>query len=378
MKKDDNDLKHDEIDSILNDFNNRKNSNSSDEELSPPELYDNKSSGENGESEKNKKSKNKKDKKKKVTDHRKTSEKAKAFFKSKTFKIILIAVVIVVLIIATIFTVKAIKQNKIEKLESKYGVTIEEGMNKNFIEDYAQNTDFVGTLSIDDSDIDFKVFKSSEPDFYKNHSETKAPNENGCVHLDSKTTLKPQSQNTVVYASKEYFGDLEKMYSNSESYKDYPLINFDTIYENATYKVVGAFYTNTDKTADSGNVFPYNVTNMTDSSTMEFRSLLNSRFIYSTERDIKITDNILMLSVDSDLFKSAKFVVTAVKIADGENKKVDTSNIIINKNPHYPQAYYDLQKIENPFELSAQWHPEIKDGDSSYTMTDEDILKYIR
>lgn len=375
MKKDENDLKHDEIDNILNDFNNKKNSDSSDEELAPPELYDNESSQDDGEDNKNKE---KKSKNKKVADHRKTSEKTKAFFKSKTFKIIIIAVAVAVLIFAIVFSVKAVKQNKIEKLENKYGVSIDESMNKDFIEDYAQNTDFAGKLSIKDSEIDYNVFKSNEQDFYTNHGETKAPDENGCVYIDSRVSLNPQSQNTVVYASKKYFGDLEKMYSTSENYKKYPIINFNTIYENAKYKVVGAFYTNTDKSADSGKVFPYNATNLTESSMMEFRSLLNSRFIYSTERDIKITDNLLMLSVDSDLFKSAKFVVTAVKIADGESERIDTSNIIINKNPHYPQAYYDLQKIENPFELSTQWYPEIKDGDSDYTMTNEDILKYIR
>ena len=55
-------------------------------------------------------------------------------------------------------------------------------------------------------------------------------------------------------------------------------------------------------------------------------------------------------------FDSAKIVVLARKVRDGESSEVDTSKAKTNPNPQYPQAWYDAYGKTNPYSNAAKWY----------------------
>ena len=315
---------------------------------------------------------------KEPSDHRNRRAKIKAFFRSLTFKIILCVLAAAVVIVAVVFGVRAANERKIADTEEKYGVTIADGMQTDHIEEYAANQDFVGRLSIAGSDIDYNVYQGDDNLYYATRDENARNNESGSVYMDWRASTDPQSRNTVLYASNAYFGALESMYATPEACAENPVITFNTLYQNAEYKVVGAFYTNADKAADNGKMFPYAVANLTDDAMIEFRTNLSSRLLYTTGRDILLSDKVLMLSAASDLFDSACFVVVAVQMTSGDSNKLDADDCTVNENVYYPQAYYDKTGAQNPYATASQWYPTVQlDGEDTSRLNDKDLDAYL-
>ena len=67
------------------------------------------------------------------------------------------------------------------------------------------------------------------------------------------------------------------------------------------------------------------------------------------------TDRLLTLSTCYSEFEDARLVVIARLVRPGESTEVDTSKAVENPNPRYPQAYYDENKLTNPYKGAYQW-----------------------
>lgn len=392
MENKDKQNSHSEIDSILNDFN-AKRRNEEPDELAPPapsivaEAEEEQSpqstqtADKKAKKEKAKKvrlPRKKKSKEEEAADHRNRRAKIKAFLRSLPFKIIACVLAAAILITAIVLGIRAANQKKITDTEAKYGIQISDGMQLDYIEQYAANQDFVGHLSIGDTAVDFDVYQGEDNSYYATRDAKARKNDEGSVYMDWRADIQPQSRNVVLYASDTYFGSLESMYATPESCAQNPVITFNTLYENGEYKVIGAFYTNTDKAADNGKIFPYAVADLSDSSLIDFRANLSTRLLYTTGREILLSDKILMLSAASDLFDSARFVVVAVKMTNSDSKELNASDCIVNENVHYPQAYYDKNDTENPYRTAAQWYPTVQlDGEDTSRLTDKDLDAYL-
>lgn len=395
MDNKNNPLDRSEIEAILADFNKRK--NAAEDELAPPEPSIDAAQENSGESEpKSEKAagkingalkpvlarlrtpRRKADKESEASDHRNRRAKAKAFFRSLPFKITACVLAAAVLVVIAVFAVRAVQAKKIADTQAEYGVQIAEGMQLDYIEEYAANQDFVGHLSIDGSDVDYNVYQGDDNDYYATRGENARNSDDGCVYMDWRDTTEPQSRSIVLYASDAYFGSLESMYASPEACAKNPVITFDTLYRDGDYKVIGAFYTNTDKAADSGKMFPYAAANLTDESFIDFRTNLSTRLLYTTGREILRSDKILMLSAPSDLFDSARFVVVAVQMTGSDSKTLNAGDCIINENVHYPQAYYDKTGEENPYATATQWYPVVQTGgEDTSRLNDKDLDAYL-
>ncbi len=354
-----NNVSDDDIERILSEFSGSKKSESEAEAPAPvkePESV-------------TKQNKKPKEKQKIVKDHKTKSgavkhslivnkNKFSDFKKTKSFKKLLIAIcAVIVAIIIVICIILGATANK-RKLEKQYKIEIPKTVSSEYYEAYAKNTELIGHLTVDNSNIDYNVYQTKDNEFYKFHSDTRASSTEGTLYLDKKD--KSTSQITTIYGSKALLGEMEEMYSNIEEYKSHPIIKYGDLKEKNNWVVVGAFYTNSDKKYDNNYAFPYSTPDMTEDSLIDLRDSLNARFMYRTEREIKIEDKFLMISVDSNLFPSAKFVVVAVK----SNEKVDVDKAKENKKICYPQIWYDQNGKENPYKISGKWYPTVYTSDS--------------
>ncbi|MCC8023633.1 MAG: class B sortase [Clostridiales bacterium] len=225
----------------------------------------------------------------------------------------------------------------------------------------AINEDTVGWLYIENSSIDLPIVQSTDNEYYLYRDFYKRYTRYGNPFLDYRNSIDPFDFNTIIYGhnmiDRQIFGELEEMYKDVESYKDYPIIRFDTLYGDYSWKVLGVFYSNASAAHDNGYIFPYNTVDMGPSSKLSFLDELMSRFLYDTGVDVTMDDHLLTLSTCSDVFTDARFVIIARLVREGESESVDTSQAVANSNPRYPQAWYDRRSRTNPYANDGRWYP---------------------
>lgn len=110
-----------------------------------------------------------------------------------------------------------------------------------------KNSDFIGWISIDGTNLDFPVmYAPTNKDFYLRHDFNKEYSIYGVPYLDEKTTLgaNVESDNLIIYGHNmktgTIFGCLTG-YKKADYYQQHPYIEFDTVYGDAQYEVFAAF-----------------------------------------------------------------------------------------------------------------------------------------
>ena len=117
---------------------------------------------------------------------------------------------------------------------------------------YQINPDIQGWLSIDGTAFSYPVVQSNEDtadnqyylrrDFHGNASD------HGVPFLDYRASIKRPSDNLVIYGHNMRDGQMfEELlnYKDLDYYRAHPVIRFDSVYEEAEYKVLAMFITNT-------------------------------------------------------------------------------------------------------------------------------------
>ena len=254
-----------------------------------------------------------------------------------------------------------LESEKWAELEAQYpDIDFPPDMNIRYASLYTKNTDLAGWISIDEFGIDLPLVQGSDNSYYLSRDVYKKRTEYGVPFFDYRNNLYFLDRNTVVYGhnmrySDLIFGMLED-YKTVNGFKKAPTIQCNTIYDELTWKVYAVFITNSDAKADNGYVFNYNFTALTDEKFSEYITHIDKRALYKTGVDILPTDKILTLSTCCYDFDSAKLVVVARLLRDGESADVDTSLAVTNPNPKYPQAWYDANNKTNPYVNDEKWY----------------------
>jgi len=103
------------------------------------------------------------------------------------------------------------------------------------------NSDLYGWIKIEDTVIDYPVMHTpNEANFYIHKNWEKEESKAGTPFVDVRT-VEGETENTIIYAhnmkNRTMFGSL-KDYKESSFYKEHKYIEFDTIYEEATYEII--------------------------------------------------------------------------------------------------------------------------------------------
>ncbi|MCL1903676.1 MAG: class B sortase [Oscillospiraceae bacterium] len=201
---------------------------------------------------------------------------------------------------------------------------------------WEKNNDVVGYIEIKDTKIDYAVLQTDNNDYYLDYDFDHNPSKGGWIFADFRNKLDgfDISDNTILYGHNittgYYFAALSNYYrktvdSTLSFYKEHPIINFDTRYEKAEWKVFASVLFNTQE--EFGDVFQYwNVTEFEDED--EFNDYIlevMDRSVLFTDVDLEYGDKLLTMStcywpmtgVDT------RVVTFARKVRPGESKDVD-------------------------------------------------------
>ncbi len=258
-----------------------------------------------------------------------------------------------------------VAQKETEVDNTKVG---EDGILEKYRSAYNQNNDLVGWIKVPNTTINHPVVKAKNNSQYLRRDFYGAYDKRGTVFMDYRDHADNLCKNTILYGhnflDSTMFSDLEK-YKSIDFYKTAPVIDFNTIYKNYKWKVFAVFMTNADEADDNGYVFNYIYPFMTDDNFDDYIDELAQRSLYFTGVDVRKTDKILTLSTcvrDMDIKgngqTNARLVVVARLVRSGESESVNTSSVIANDNPRYPQIWYTAHKLDNPYVNAHRWFPE--------------------
>ena len=213
---------------------------------------------------------------------------------------------------------------------------------------WEMNEDIVGWLSIDGTQVNYPVVQSDDNDYYLHKDFSKADNKYGIPFADCRVDISKPSTNIPIYSHNmkdgQMFGELIN-YQSLDYYKQHPVINFDSLYEEGKYKIVGMFIAST--LPEPAPNFEYHnfIEAETDQELMDFANEVLSRSLIVTGVDIQPGDHLITLSTCTYDFEEARFAIVARRVREGEAETVDTSAAYINPNPVMPKAWYEAKKI---------------------------------
>ena len=229
-----------------------------------------------------------------------------------------------------------------------------------FVDLYAENNDLVGWIKVGHY-INYPVLMREDQtdyylhrDFYGNDSFT------GSIFCDNHVLPFTDANNLVIYGhdmiSGEYFatvvcydpyashgGGLNFNGDFIGYYQQYPTLQFDTLWEEGTYKIFAGIYINTEE--KDGYPYPYYQKRQfkNELEFMDFMGNIMDRSTFYTGVDVEYGDQIITLStccytIGKDV--DARFALFARKVREGESPEVDVSKIEINPSPLFFNTYY--------------------------------------
>lgn len=109
---------------------------------------------------------------------------------------------------------------------------------------FDQNSDFVGWISIDGTNINYPVmWTPNNPNYYLKHSFEKEYSDYGVPYIDEDCVM-GESNNYVIYGhhmkNETMFHDLCN-YASKDFYDEHPIIKFDTLFGFGEYQIVAVF-----------------------------------------------------------------------------------------------------------------------------------------
>ena len=223
------------------------------------------------------------------------------------------------------------------------------------------NPDTVGYLRIEGTAIDYPVVKGSDNDYYLTHDFYREVSKSGSVMMDCNCVVSPDgnSGNLVLYGHNmavgtffaclsEYWRTLYDSYDapSMQFYKDHPTITFNTLYEEAEWKIfaIGLF----NIYEEYGEVYSAYNNKHDFSSREDFNSFvidIMDRSDIFTDVDIEYGDDILTLSTCYWPFRSdmdnVRLAIFARKVRPGESTYVDVDKATVNTYVKRWQWVYD-------------------------------------
>ncbi len=222
-------------------------------------------------------------------------------------------------------------------------------VNEEFAALYAKNSDFVGWLTVPGTNIDYPVMQTDDNDYYLHRNFDRQEIFEGALFADyrGKITADGMPQNAVIYGHnmlmRYQFSALQNYKNNIEYLKMSPVIEFNTLYGDAKYKIISVFLVNW--LPKDGEVFRYNSTNYFKNRSEFFNFVLEckDRSLYDTGVDIEYGDEFLTLSTcDKSTYMDLRLVVVARKVRENENPNVDRERITRQDSVKYFDGYYDI------------------------------------
>lgn len=186
---------------------------------------------------------------------------------------------------------------------------------KKYTEVYAQNSDFVGWISIDGTNINYPVMQTVDnPNLYLKHGFDKQYSDYGVPYVQENCAL-GISDNTVIYGhhmnNGSMFADLCK-YESEDFYREHKTIRFDTLSGFGEYEIVAVF--KTVAYSEAGFKYYHFVSAEDEAAFNAFLSECKALGLYDTGVSAEYGDKLITLSTCEYSRSNGRMVVVAKKI----------------------------------------------------------------
>ena len=271
----------------------------------------------------------------------------------------------------------SVDEEKVEEVKQE----VPEILDK-FVDLYAQNSDIVGWITVGGGEhlISYPVMMNEkETDYYLYRNFNKEDSISGSIFCDNHVLPFTAANNLVLYGhnmgSGEYFAQLTYYYPYSshantfvDYYKQYPTLQFDTLWEEGTYKIFAGIFINTEE--KDGYPYPYYQKRLftNELEFMDFMGNIMDRSTFYTDVDVEYGDQIITLSTcyyyPMGKEVDARFALFARKVREGEDPSVDVSKLVVNPDPLFFDTYYNR--------LGGSWGGRTWDVDYPWLVKDFD------
>ncbi len=232
---------------------------------------------------------------------------------------------------------------------------------------YAVNDDIQGWIKIDETEIDYPVVMAKPEDdaaaedgfYYLHHNFDKKKDSQGAIFLYPGSDIL-SSRNLSIYGHNQrnlrMFGTLKYynyLWSSRalEQYQKSPLIHFDNIYGDATYKMFAFLLVDEEEPGFFNfmyNDFP------NEDVFMSYVDHLRRHSLIDTAVDVQEGDELITVitCTSESLIKQGKFIIVARKVRPGESLEVDVESASFNPDALVPAVVQKAwsQKVPLPEE----------------------------
>ncbi len=192
----------------------------------------------------------------------------------------------------------------------------EGGMLPGYKEIFEMNTDTVGWIKMEGTEMDYPVMQTpSDPDFYLYRNFDKADSTRGSIYAWGSADINAPSDNITLFGHNMADGSMFaclNAYTSKTAWENNSLIFFDTLYEYHTYKIFAVFKTS----ANIGQGFSYHkfVDAANEQEFNDFVSTCKKLSFYDTGITPVYGDKLIALSTCEYTLDNGRLVVAAVRI----------------------------------------------------------------
>ena len=175
------------------------------------------------------------------------------------------------------------------------------------------NTDIVGWIQIEGTNINYPVLQGEDNEYYLNHNYKKQKTEKGSIFLDKSYNWDIESNNLIIYGHNlvngQMFKDLLK-YSKEEFFEQHKTIRFTTAEADKEYEIISVFkskvYNKTEK-----NVFRYYdfINSKSEKEYNNFVKQAKAASLYDTKNTAEYEDDLITLITCAYHIDDGRFVV---------------------------------------------------------------------
>ena len=180
-----------------------------------------------------------------------------------------------------------------------------------------ENSDIIGWIEIEDTNINYPVLQGLDNDYYMNHDYQKKRNMIGSIFLDKDYIWDPPSSNLLIYGHNIKNGTMFQNllnYREKTYYEQHPNIRFTTKNEDVYYEIIAAFSSKVYHTTDQ-NVFRYYyfINAQNEVQYNEFVQNVKKASLYDTLKTAVYGDQLMTLSTCAYHVQNGRFAIVAKK-----------------------------------------------------------------
>lgn len=190
---------------------------------------------------------------------------------------------------------------------------------------YWENTDMVGWILIEDTNIDYPVMQTpTDPTYYLKHDFEKNYTDYGCPFMQADCDALAPSDNLILYGHNmkdgSMFADLAK-YRSKDFWQSHKTVWFDTALGSCAYEIFAVIHTTVQ--ADTADAFPFYrfVDAATPEEFADYVSACQARALYDTGISAKYGDKLLTLSTCDNITDNGRLLVIAKKTKQNRGNK---------------------------------------------------------